>query len=289
MTKYLVLLVIVFFSRGCAAIPAGNPSSDSENPFTRADSGLFRLLFYNVENLFDILNDPRKDDDAFTPGGDRRWNSYRLKHKVNNIYKAIAAASEFSVPAVIGLCEVENIYVLEMLARQTGLKNHDYNIIHRESADRRGIDVALLYRPVDFKVLDTIFKQIDFPFDGSATTRDILYIKGIAGISDTLHLYVNHWPSRWGGQGATERYRNHAAWVLRSLTDSVFKEDPLAKIIIMGDFNDEPENSSLKDHLGAKLHPEEPQAEGYSIYHIWPAEGMKGAVSSRVLHLCHFR
>jgi hypothetical protein len=211
----------------------------------------FRIIFYNVENLFDTMNEPGKDDEAFTPEGDRRWTSYRLRNKVTNIYKALVAASEFRIPAIIGLCEVENLRVLEMIVSGTGFKNYDYRIIHRNSADSRGIDVALLYHSRDFILLDTLFRAVRFPFDTLATTRDILYVKGIAGGSDTLHVFVNHWPSRWGGQGVTEPYRNYAATVLRQLIDSVFKNDHHASILVMGDFNDEPRDSSLSKYLGA--------------------------------------
>ena len=211
----------------------------------------FRILFYNVENLFDTINEPGKDDQAFTPEGDRRWNAYRLSIKVTNIYKALVAAAEFKIPAIIGLCEVENKRVLEMIINNTGLKNYDYRIIHRNSADRRGIDVALLYHARDFILLDTLLRSVRFPFDTQATTRDILYVKGIAGGSDTLHVFVNHWPSRWGGQAETEPYRNYAATVLRQLTDSVFNDDHNASIVVMGDFNDESTNSSLAKYLGA--------------------------------------
>ncbi len=230
------------------------------NGLPDVSTGKLRLIFYNVENLFDTVNDPGKDDDAFTPDGDRRWNAYRLRIKVNNIYKALVAAAEFEIPAIIGLCEVENMHVLEMLATQTGLKNHDYRIIHRNSADRRGIDVAVLYRPEYFIPLDTLFLAINFPFDTLATTRDILYLKGLARGTDTLYLFVNHWTSRWGGQAITEPYRNHTASVLRSFTDSLLLQHPDAAIVIMGDFNDEPNDISLRKHLFASLDTDNPES-----------------------------
>jgi predicted extracellular nuclease len=215
------------------------------------DGGRLRILFYNVENLFDTFNEPGKNDNAFTPDGDRRWTPYRLQQKISNLYRAITAAGEWNMPAIIGMCEVENRHVLEMLVNNTGLRNAGYRIIHRDSRDSRGIDVAALYRPEEFVLIEKSFTCVTFPFDSSATTRDILYMKGIAGINDTLHLFVNHWPSRWGGQSATAPYRNHAATVLKSLTDSLVAIHPRAKIIIMGDFNDEPEDESLKKYLGA--------------------------------------
>ncbi len=229
--------------------PSHNAAGDNSSQLSDT---IFRIIFYNVENLFDTEDEPGKNDSAFTPEGERRWNHFRLRNKINNIYKALAAAGGSRIPPVIGLCEVENMHVLKMLAYQTGLRNHNYSIIHRDSPDHRGIDVAVLYRKDDFTVIDTIFRQIRFPFDTLAATRDILYIKGISGISDTLHLFVNHWPSRWGGQAATVPYRNFTAGVLRSMTDSLFAINPDACVIIMGDFNDEPEDISLRRYLGAK-------------------------------------
>lgn len=236
--------------------------------FSGSSESVFRIVFYNVENLFDTENNPGKDDDAFTPDGDRRWNWYRLKKKVNNLYKAIVAAGEWETPAIIGLCEVENRHVLEMLAYETGLKKSEYSIIHRNSADRRGIDVAVLYRSVDFMLLDTKFIEINFPFDTTNGTRDIVYLKGVCPPGDTLHVFVNHWPSRWGGQAQSQPRRNYAASVLRSHTDSIFRTSRLANIIVMGDFNDEPEDESLKKILGAGLDYINPGAgQLYNISH----------------------
>ncbi len=231
-----------------------------------SEPGFFRIIFYNVENLFDTFNDPKKDDDAFTPSGDRRWTTYRLNNKLNNLYRALAAAGGWHFPAIIGLCEVENRYVLEMLVNNTGLNSSGYEIIHRNSADSRGIDVAVLYRPDDFILLDTKFIPVIFPFDSLTGTRDIVYLKGVAGENDTLHVFVNHWPSRWGGQAATEPYRIYAASLLRSFADSLFNINTGTKIIIMGDFNDEPNDKSLKDYLGAGFGYDNPETgELYNI------------------------
>jgi hypothetical protein len=225
----------------------GNPALHSASPSPE----VFRIIFYNVENLFDTVNNPDKNDDEFTPCGDRRWTEYRLRHKINNIYRAIVAAAGYEIPALIGLCEVENRYILERLTGDTGLKNHNYGIIHRNSADMRGIDVALLYRPEIFRVLDTMFRSIRFPFDTLATTRDILYVKGVAAGADTLHVFVNHWMSRWSGHATSEPYRNYTAAVLKSISDSIFRVNSRSNILIMGDFNDEPPDASLKKYLGA--------------------------------------
>jgi predicted extracellular nuclease len=142
-------------------------SSDSED-------GRFRILFYNVENLFDTFDEPGKNDNEFTPAGDRRWTSFRLQEKISNLYKAITAAGEWYMPAIIGLCEVENSYVLELLVNNTGLKNAGYKIVHRNSPDIRGIDVAVLYRPEEFLLVENSFTGITFPFDSASTTREII-------------------------------------------------------------------------------------------------------------------
>ncbi len=262
---YLVFQVWILFA---LQISADSFDNDRAVFLHGAAPGGFRIIFYNVENLFDTVNEPGKNDEAFTPSGERRWNWYRLNNKLNNLYKAIVAAGEWEIPAVIGVCEVENRLVLEMLISKTGFSGSGYSIIHRNSADSRGIDVAILYRPEYFRLLDTLYESISFPFDSLATTRDILYVKGIAGISDTLHIFVNHWPSRWGGQASSEPYRNYTAFVLRSLTDSIFSENPNASIIIMGDFNDEPEDVSLKKFLGAGFEYDDPEAGNlYNISH----------------------
>jgi predicted extracellular nuclease len=263
LVQFLALQIVNATSPGLSGIPAAT-ASDQGSPAAYVIypgpnlAGKFKIVFYNVENLFDTFNDPEKDDDAFTPYGDRRWTPYRLNEKINNLYKAIAAAGGLEIPAIIGLCEVENRLVLEMLTRNTGLRSAGYSIIHRNSADRRGIDVGILYRPEEFILLDKKFTGIMFPFDPSARTREIVYLKGVAGINDTMHIFVNHWPSRWGGQAASEPYRNYVATILRSLADSVFQAHPLANIIIMGDFNDEPEDASVRRYLGAGLDYDNP-------------------------------
>lgn len=206
-------------------------------------------MFYNVENLFDTLDEPDRNDDEFTPEGARYWTEYRLRQKLVSMYKVIAAAGEWSAPEVIGLCEVENRQVLERLRDETPLKTVPYRIIHRHSPDRRGIDVAFMYRSDRLTILDSAFFTVVFPGDPSIRTREILYAKGLA-MDDTLHFFVNHWPSRIGG-AASENNRHYAGKFLRSKVDSIFSIQRLAKVIIMGDFNDEPPDRSMTDGLGA--------------------------------------
>lgn len=208
-------------------------------------------MFYNVENLFDTKNDQEKNDDEFLPDGNRRWTSTRFFQKINHISQVIVAAGEGAYPSVIGLSEIENQDVMESLLFHTPLGKLDYQIIHKESPDNRGIDVAFLYRKTRFKPL--IFEAIPVknPKDDKFKTRDILYVKGLIG-SDTIHFFVNHWPSKSGGIGATKPLRAVAATTLRLKTDSLLNLNKNSNIIIMGDFNDTPSDVSIKEVLGAK-------------------------------------
>lgn len=216
----------------------------------KSNEEISRILFYNVENLFHPLNDSLTDDDEFTPDAIRHWSYYRYRQKLIKIYKTFAAAGGWQGFDLIGLCEIENRQVLSDLITNTPLVKQNYRIIHKDSEDSRGIDVALLYRENFFPV-DVKFYRVVSPDDKLFRTRDILYTKGIIS-TDTLHLFVNHWPSRWQGVIKTQVYRNIAAKVLREAVDSIIDATPDAKIIIMGDFNDEPGGASLSRVLQAK-------------------------------------
>lgn len=214
-------------------------------------SDTVRVMFYNVENLFDTDNDPNTMDDEFTKEGFKSWNNYRFYRKLNNIAKVILAVGEWNPPVLVGLCEIENRFVLEKLIYHTALKNIGYGIIHADSPDPRGIDVALLYRKDLFSPVAINPLQQNFPSDNNKRTRDILYVKGLVTGQDTLHLFVNHWPSKYGGFAQTQPLRNHVAGFLRSFTDSILLACPAANIIIMGDFNDNPVSESVIGYLGA--------------------------------------
>lgn len=205
------------------------------------------VLFYNVENLFDTLNDSLTNDEEFLPDSERHWNQFRYREKLNNIARSILISTEWETPGLIGLCEVENASVLNDLICNSPLKSLQYKSIHRESYDRRGIDVALLYQKDQFKILKTIF----FPHP-EISSRDILYAKGVIGRNDTLHVFVNHWPSRYGGAMRSEPLRQASAYQLRQKVDSICGLIPGAMILIMGDFNDYPRDESLYECLKAK-------------------------------------
>lgn len=216
------------------------------------ERGYFRIMFYNVENYFDPFNDSLKNDEEFTPEGSRYWTWTKYKDKQKKIYKVITAVGGWELPEIIGLCEIENRFVLNDLINSTPLKWKSYDIVHRESPDNRGIDVAMLYRSDKFTIISSDFIKIIYPPDTNKKTRDILYAKGATKQNDTLHIFVNHWPSRLGGQAESEVYRINAASILRTKIDSIFKAQAHSNIIILGDFNDEPDNHSITKTLGAK-------------------------------------
>jgi endonuclease/exonuclease/phosphatase family metal-dependent hydrolase len=213
-------------------------------PINNLYSQEFRVMFYNVENFFDLENDPDTNDDDFTPTGVNRWNRQRFIQKRNNIYKTIIAANRGKVPHIIGLCEIENRYVLRQLTEQTPLSKFDYGIVHYDSPDHRGIDVALLYLKDSFEIIASHAYKMPL------RTRDILYVKGKSNYNDTLHFFVNHLPSKWGG-AVSEDSRILVTKILKQLADSIFNENRNANICMMGDFNDYPDSKSIKI-LGTK-------------------------------------
>lgn len=212
----------------------------------------YRILFYNVENLFDTKDDSLKNDAEFLPQGKKYWTWKKYQDKCSKIAKVIMAVGGWELPEIVGLCEIENKKTLNSILYTTPLKKANYKIIHQESPDHRGIDVALFYQADRFFPIDTTFLKLTYNKSSHSTTRDILYVKGATHTDDTLHLFVNHWPSRWGGQLESEHKRVSAATLLRHKVDSIFNNNSKAKIIIMGDFNDYPNNKSISQTLKAK-------------------------------------
>jgi len=210
-----------------------------------SDTGeICRIMFWNVENLFDVRDDSLTQDDEFLPNGEKSWNSSRYKLKINNMYKVFISAGDWNPPDLIGLCEVENKFVLIDLIKNTPFNFYNYRFIHHESPDRRGIDVALLYNPETITILSDTAIPVQLP--NASVTRDILLarIKIITG--DTISLLVNHWPSKYGGAGFTEDLRAVAAETLSEEIQKIAELIPREKIVIMGDFNDTPESNSIK-------------------------------------------
>ena len=213
----------------------------------------YRILFYNVENLFDTKDDSLKNDAEFLPQGAKYWTWKKYQDKCSKIAKIIMAVGGWELPEIVGLCEIENRKTLNGILYSTPLKKGNYKIIHNESPDHRGIDVALLYQADRFFPIDTSFLKLTYNKSSYSTTREILYVKGATHTDDTLHIFVNHWPSRWGGQLESENKRISAAQLLRSKVDSLFRYNSKTKIIIMGDFNDYPDNKSINNTLKASM------------------------------------
>lgn len=202
------------------------------------------ILFYNVENLFDTYNDSIKQDEEFLPDGLRHWSYGKYETKLQHISQVIYESGKFNPPAIIGLCEIENNSVLKDLIFKTGLSNLSYHIIHYESDDQRGIDCALLYRANQFIPLES--KAIKIHFDkNDRPTRDILYTYGLYKETIPLHLFVCHFPSRYGGIMETNLKRIQAAQTLSDTINSILIDDKLSNIVVMGDFNDNPMDSSI--------------------------------------------
>ena len=210
------------------------------------ESNSVRIMFYNVENLFDIYDDSVTEDNDFLPHGLMRWNSSRYNEKISSIFKTIVAAGEWYPPAIIAFCEIENRKVIEDLIYNTNLSKFNYHIIHEESPDRRGIDVCLIYRK---DLVNIVCYRYLIPFEIKRqhfNSRSVLYTK-LTIRSDTIHLFVNHWPSRRGGVLAGENYRFQIASMVREKVDSILENNPSgARVIILGDFNCNPNDKVIK-------------------------------------------
>ena len=205
----------------------------------------FRIVFYNVENLFDTHNNSKTNDDEFTPKGSRHWSNYKYWQKIKKISKTLKIIGGWEGPAIIGLAEIENDTILKNLIYSDPLKNSNYGIIHRDSPDHRGIDVALLYRKDKLFVINHKFFPLKDETGKIINSREIVYAKGIIKGGDTLHIFVVHFPSRYGGYKKSEPNRLNAVNILMSITDSLNSAFINPKIVIMGDFNDTPSNKSI--------------------------------------------
>ena len=215
------------------------------------------VIFWNVENYFDPLDDPATNDNDFTIKGSYAWTWPRFYKKRNDIVKTIIACGQqddgtWEAPCIIGLCEIENFFVLFQLINDTPLSRLGYGIIHRDSPDPRGMDVALLYRKERFRPQGTTFYRIPDGKGGTLGTREILYVRGVLDQRDTLHFFVNHWPSRRGGAGA-QTHRQAASNILQRVVDSIGNASARARIVVMGDFNDPPQAATLQSLASGRL------------------------------------
>jgi len=210
----------------------------------------FTVVSYNVENLFDTIDTPHKNDTEFTPLSTKKWNNERYLKKIDALSFVLSEINKNELPELIGLVEVENETGVKDLASSAKLKEGNYSYIIEDGPDPRGIDCALLYRSEIFKYLMHKSIQVRFPFANNQRTRDILYVKGLVK-KDTIHVFINHWSSRRGGMEKSEPKRLQSAQNLKAVTDSILLVNAKANIIIMGDFNDEPNNKSMHETLQA--------------------------------------
>ncbi len=247
--KILFLTTVIVFIFFSSCKPLKNEGSISE----KTDDTQFLIVSYNVENLFDIEDDPHNSgDNDWTPNGKKKWTQERYNKKISDLAKVISSINDNELPDIVGLCEVENIKVLEDLIADTLLSANEYGIAHEPSPDPRGIDVALIYKKSEFEYISHEAIEIKLADNAYYHTRDILHVIGIINEKDTLHVFVNHWKSRAGGsQEETEIKRVNAARILREKVDMILKNNENANIVILGDMNDEPQNKSIAKTLNA--------------------------------------
>ena len=236
------------------------------------------VAFYNLENLFDTFDDKFTHDDDFLPNSNKRWTEKRYRKKVRKLGYAIShigIKTSKKIPAIIGLAEVENKLVIDDLLNSKFLKSTSYDYVHYDSPDERGIDVALLYDTNIFEVINSEVFPLDlFDEDGSRDyTRDILMVEGALN-GERMFFIVNHWPSRSGGETRSKPKRMAAAKLTKKLVDSLQTNDPYSKIIILGDFNDNPNNDSFKDILNTEKKKKRVRLKGiYNPYDLFFKNG----------------
>lgn len=211
----------------------------------------FRAMFYNVENLFDCEHDTLKSDTEFLPDSKRAWHYGRYKDKLGKIAQVISAVGEWEAPAIVGLCEVENDKVMKDLVEKSPLKEYDYRYIMTDSPDERGIDVALLWQRDKFRLLNNRSIRVHFEDTGRRPTRDILHATGLIATGDSLDIFICHLPSRSEGVKETEPARLYVASLIKQAADSICNIRQNPNILIMGDFNDYPQDTSIAKVLGA--------------------------------------
>ena len=229
---------------------------------------IYAVGFYNLENLFDTIHDKGKNDYEFLPDGTYRWGTVKYRNKLRNIAAVLNEMSTDVTPdgmSVVGVCEVENSRVLSDLVWHKALARRGWKFIHAESADSRGVDCALLYNPRHFVPLATLLVPYADAADKSCRTRGFLVVSGeLAG--ESVHFIVNHWPSR----SAVSAKRERAGELVRAVKDSIMRENPATKVIIMGDMNDTPRDKSLEVSLGARCSESEVKAPS-DLYNPWAA------------------
>ncbi|MDE7068917.1 MAG: endonuclease/exonuclease/phosphatase family protein [Alistipes sp.] len=236
----------------------------------------YKVVFYNLENFFDTINDPETHDDEFTPEGSKKWTEAKYGKKLSNIERVLfdIAAIDREYPAVIGVSEVENRSVLEDIVSTPRMLPGNYRIVHYDSPDPRGVDVAFLYRPDVFKLEGSEAIRTEIPGLPNFRTRDIVTMWGTIE-EEPFYFMVAHWPSRLGGKEASAPRREAVGAQMRRIADSVRAANPAIKIVAMGDFNDDPTDASILESLGAKAKMKELQeGDFFNPYYAMLRAGM---------------
>ena len=238
---FVIIFFIFLLSGGCGIFKSGKIT-------TLPTADTLSISFYNVENLFDTLDDPAIADEDFTPEGKLKWNTDRYRKKLENLSRVVEA---MSYPSILGLAEIENRSVLEDWINYGSMKMQNYAIVHFDSPDERGIDVAMIYKKSDFRVSDSRIIPVNLPDVEDMVdnkTRDVLVVNGFLKNKPVV-LFFNHWPSRGGGQQKTEPLRKHVAQIVRTEIEPLLANG--SRVVIIGDFNDEPDNNSVAQVLKA--------------------------------------
>ena len=248
----------------------------------KVDDHKIAVAFYNCEDFFDIVHNPAKEDEEFTPGGKYHYTQKIYEQKLHNIATVIQAMGGADGPAVVGLAEVENNMVLNDLVRQPEIARRNYKYEWFDGPDPRGINVALIYNPKYFQVIKSEPLHIDLSgTGGKSVTRDVLHVYGILS-GDTVHIFVNHWPSRRGGEDASDPKRAIAAMVNKTAIEKLMSKNPNTKAIVMGDLNDNPDSYSVDKVLGAKANQGATAASG--LFNPWASIFAGGSGTEEYRH-----
>lgn len=243
--------------------------------WAQSSKNVIAVGFYNLENYYDTINDPKVNDDEFTPNGANAYTGDVFKKKVENLVDVVSKmGTDKSVYglALLGVAEIENDDVLKVLCNHPKLAERKWKTVHFQGPDERGVDCGLLYNPALFKVMSA--ESLTVPVDsGDRPTRDVLHVTGkLSG--EVVHVFVNHWPSRRGGESATREKRKTAARVSKKVIDSLMKKDPNSLVIVMGDLNDDPINASITEVLEAQWKID--KVKPTQIYNPWTSFYKKG-------------
>ncbi|MDE6491219.1 MAG: endonuclease/exonuclease/phosphatase family protein [Muribaculaceae bacterium] len=252
---FIMPLLVALLGLTCFARPTSE----------KAQYRVFGVAFYNLENLFDTINNNGKYDLEFSPQGARQWNGHKYWSKINNLAYAISQMTSATTPmgpAIIGVSEIENKSVLDDLVKAEPIRKWALQVVHHDSPDRRGVDVGLLYNPRFFKFESVTNHRLTVEGKPDFRTRDQMCVTGLLG-DRRVSVIVNHWPSRLGGQEQSSYLREAAAALSKHIADSVWAIDPDRGVIIMGDLNDDPHDKSCREVLGATRKPADAAPHGF--------------------------